>query len=467
MMLSQFEFVLFLTAVVIILWVQKNNLYRKLILLAANICFYCYWDYRFCLLLSVPVFVDFYCGRMIHRSETRSQRLRYLLVSVCVNVGILIVFKYFDFFLDSFKPLLQAFGLNARSLDLILPLGISFYTFRTLSYTIDSYYRKNEPCNSLLDYAVFITFFPILVAGPISRASKFLPQLRTFSPSLENLQAGTRLFVIGLFKKLYIADNLGSYVDPFFGSPLLFDSSTAWCVTIAYTLQIYFDFAGYSDIAIGSSRMMGFNIEDNFRFPYLATSVSEYWKRWHITLSNWIRDYVYIPLGGNRRGQIRTYINVMVAMLLCGLWHGAGWTFVFWGGCHGIALCLNRMAVYRAKSHKKIRAHSFLGSALQWLLTFLFLSLVRIPFRSPDFETAWQIMGQLFYPHSGVLWISPFAIFIIIATAIIHILKAYDLTSIIELPEKAWYTPAVLFCLAWLVFLFYAREFTPFIYAQF
>jgi alginate O-acetyltransferase complex protein AlgI len=283
-MLSQFEFVLFLIAVVIILWVQRNNLYRKLILLAANICFYCYWDYRFCLLLCVPVFVDFYCGRVIHRSEIRSQRLRYLLVSVCVNVGILVAFKYFNFFLDSLKPLLQAFGLNARSLDLILPLGISFYTFRTLSYTIDSYYRKNEPCSSLLDYAVFLTFFPIIVAGPISRPSQFLPQLKTFSPSRANLQAGIGLFVIGLFKKLYIADNLGSYVDPFFGSPLLFDSATAWCVTIAYTLQIYFDFAGYSDIAIGSSRMMGFYIEDNFRFPYLATSVSEYWKRWHITL---------------------------------------------------------------------------------------------------------------------------------------------------------------------------------------
>jgi alginate O-acetyltransferase complex protein AlgI len=467
MMLSQFEFILFFIAVVSILWVQKSNLSRKLILLVANICFYCYWDYRFCLLLAVPVIVDFYCGRMIHRSETRSHRLRYLLVSACVNVGILIVFKYFDFFLDSFKPLLQALGFKVRSLDLILPLGISFYTFRTLTYTIDSYYRKNESCNSLLDYALFITFFPILVAGPISRASHFLPQLRTFSPSYENLQIGVRLFVIGLFKKLYIADNLGSYVDQFFISPLLFDSITSWFATIAYTLQIYFDFAGYSDIAIGSSRIMGFHIEENFRFPYLATSVSEYWKRWHITLSNWIRDYLYIPLGGNRRGTIRTYLNVMVAMMLCGLWHGAGWTFVFWGVCHGAALCLNRMFVYRAKSHKRVRARSFLTSTFQWLLTFLFLSLVRVPFRSPDFQTAWQVMAQLFYPHSGVFWISPFVVFIIIATALFHVLKAYDLTSILELPEKAWYTPATLFCLAWLVFLFHARAFTPFIYAQF
>ena len=193
MSLSQFEFVLFLILVVIILSVQKGNVYRKLILLAASICFYCYWDYRFCLLLSIPVFVDFYCGRMIHRSETRARRLRYLLISICVNVGILIVFKYFNFFVGSFKPLLQALGFNARSLDLILPLGISFYTFKTLTYTIDSYYRRNEPCDSLLDYAVFITFFPTLVAGPISRASHFLPQLRTFSPSYENLQAGIRL----------------------------------------------------------------------------------------------------------------------------------------------------------------------------------------------------------------------------------------------------------------------------------
>lgn len=466
-MLSQFEFILFFIAVVAILWVQKSNLARKLVLLAANICFYCYWDYRFCLLLAVPVFVDFYCGKMIHRSEARFQRLRYLLVSICVNVGILFVFKYFDFFLDSFKPFLNTFGLNVRSLNLILPLGISFYTFRTLTYTIDLYYRKNEPCSSLLDYAVFITFFPILVAGPISRASRFLPQLKSFSPSYENLQAGIRLFAIGLFKKLYIADNLGTYVDSYFNSPLLFDSVTAWCATIAYTLQIYFDFAGYSDIAIGSSRIMGFNIEENFRFPYLATSVSEYWKRWHITLSNWIRDYVYIPLGGNRRGPIRTYVNVMVAMLLCGLWHGAGWTFVFWGGCHGVALCLNRMAVYRGKARKRVHINSFFTTFFQWLLTFLFLSLVRVPFRSPDFQTAWQIMGQLFYPHSGVFWINPFVVFIIIATALFHVLKAYNLTNILEIPERAWYTPAILFCLAWLVFLFHAREFTPFIYAQF
>jgi alginate O-acetyltransferase complex protein AlgI len=467
MSLAQFEFILFFIAVVIILWIQKGNQYRKLTLLAANVCFYCYWDYRFCLLLSIPVFVDFYCGRMIHRSETRARRLRYLLISICVNVGILIVFKYFNFFVGSFKPLLQVLGFNARSLDLILPLGISFYTFKTLTYTIDSYYRRNEPCNSLLDYAVFVTFFPTLVAGPISRASHFLPQLRTFSPGYENLQAGIRLFVIGLFKKLYIADNLGFYVDTFYGSPLVFHSITAWFAVIAYALQIYFDFSGYTDMAIGSSRILGLRIEDNFRFPYLSTSIGEFWKRWHMTLSQWIRDYVYIPLGGGRRGSIRTYLNLMIAMLLCGLWHGAGWTFVFWGGYHGAALCLNRVFKDRGKSHEKTIGASLGTSILKWLITFLVVAMGWVFFRASNFEIAWQVMGQLLYPHPGVLWIYPFAVFIIIATALFHILKALDLASIFELPENARYTPAVLFCLAWLVFLFHAREFTPFIYAQF
>jgi alginate O-acetyltransferase complex protein AlgI len=383
-----------------------------------------------------------------------------------VNLGILVLFKYFNFFVGSFKPFLQMLGFNARSLDLILPLGISFYTFKTLTYTIDLYYRKNEPCNSFLDYAVFVTFFPTLVAGPISRASHFLPQLRTFSPSCENLQIGIRLFVIGLFKKLFIADNLGFYVDSFYASPLVFDSITAWFAVVSYALQIYFDFSGYSDMAIGSSRIMGFQIEDNFNYPYLSKNIGEFWRRWHITLSQWIRDYVYIPLGGGRRGSIRIYLNLMIAMLLCGLWHGAAWTFVLWGGYHGVALCFHRAFKNRLKPGEQA-TDSSVSSIVKWLLTFFVVTIGWVFFRSPDFKAAWQVIGQLFLPHSGVQWIYPFAVFIIIATVIFHILKALDLSRILELSEKAWYTPAVLFCLVWLVFLFYSREFTPFIYAQF
>jgi alginate O-acetyltransferase complex protein AlgI len=466
MSLSQFEFILFLILVVIALSIKKSNISRKWILLASSICFYSYWDYRFCLLLSIPILVDFYCGKMIHRSEARTKKLSYLLISICVNIGVLVVFKYFNFFIGSFKPLFQTFGFHVRSLDLLLPLGISFYTFKTLTYTIDLYYKRIEACEGLLDYAVFVTFFPTIVAGPISRASHFLPQLKTFSPSYENLHAGIRLFVIGLFKKLFIADNLGFYVDGYYASPLVFDSITAWCAVLSYTLQIYFDFSGYSDMAIGSSRIMGFHIEENFRYPYLSTSIGEFWRRWHITLSKWIRDYLYIPLGGNRKGTTRTYVNLMIAMLLCGLWHGAAWTFVFWGGYHGAALCCNNVSKNRARSDKN--TSDFSGtSILKWFVTFLVVTLGWVFFRSPKFGTAWQVMGQLFSPHSGVLWIYPFAVFIIIATALFHIVKTRNLTGILEVPEKAWYTPAVLFCLAWLVFLFHAREFTPFIYAQF
>jgi len=314
--LSQFEFILFLILVVITLVVFKDNTIRKSTLLIASICFYCYWDYRFCLLLAIPIFVDFYCGRLIHSSSMMSQRRRYLLVSICINIGILIAFKYFNFFIDSFKPLLKVFGLNVYSLDLILPLGISFYTLKTLTYTIDLYYKKTEHCESLLDYAVFVTFFPTIVAGPILRASHFLPQLTAFSTSGENLRVGIRLFVIGLFKKLFIADNLAFYVDSFYASPLVFDSTTAWFAVISYTIQIYFDFSGYSDMAIGSSRIMGLHIEDNFHYPYLSTSIGEFWRRWHISLSTWIRDYLYIPLGGNRKNIKRTYINLLISMLL-------------------------------------------------------------------------------------------------------------------------------------------------------
>lgn len=466
MSLSQFEFILFLILVVITLVVFKDNTIRKSTLLIASICFYCYWDYRFCLLLAIPIFVDFYCGRLIHSSSMMSQRRRYLLVSICINIGILIAFKYFNFFIDSFKPLLKVFGLNVYSLDLILPLGISFYTLKTLTYTIDLYYKKTEHCESLLDYAVFVTFFPTIVAGPILRASHFLPQLTAFSTSGENLRVGIRLFVIGLFKKLFIADNLAFYVDSFYASPLVFDSTTAWFAVISYTIQIYFDFSGYSDMAIGSSRIMGLHIEDNFYYPYLSTSIGEFWRRWHISLSTWIRDYLYIPLGGNRKNIKRTYINLLISMLLCGLWHGAAWTFVFWGGYHGAALCFHRAF----KSWAKPNGQTFVSygpSIAHWFITFFVVTIGWIFFRSPNFSGAIQVIGQLFFSQSGVRWIYPFALFIIVSTTIFHILKALNLTRPLELPEKAWYTPAVLFCLAWLVFLFHASEFKPFIYAKF
>jgi alginate O-acetyltransferase complex protein AlgI len=353
---------------------------RNIVLLIAGYYFYAWWDWRFLSLLWITTLFDYFCGRMLRinpgdpgfevvgvdhgnsaspaesHAIVRSQKDKWFVAaSMVVNLTILGFFKYFNFFVDSAAVVLGKFGLQAHApvLHIILPLGISFYTFQSMNYVIDVYRGELEGEKSLLNFALFVSFFPHLVAGPILRATALMPQIKTPNEiTWEKICSGFYLFVWGLFKKVVIADNIAAVVDRAFGVfPATFDQlhatkgilggGTALMGIYAFAIQIYCDFSGYTDMARGTARMLGFELMHNFDLPYFAANASDFWRRWHISLSSWLRDYLYIPLGGNRKGNFRTYVNLMITMLLGGLWHGAAWTFVIWGGYHGSLLCIH------------------------------------------------------------------------------------------------------------------------------
>jgi D-alanyl-lipoteichoic acid acyltransferase DltB (MBOAT superfamily) len=317
---------------------------QLLVLLAASYVFYGWWDARFLILIVFSSLLDFQVGRAIHRSHAPRRRLRYLQISLVGNLGLLAYFKYANFFIESLQAALTNVGLDPHlpTLSVLLPVGISFYTFQTLSYSLDIYYRRLAPTDSLLAFMVYVAAFPQLVAGPIVRARDFLPQLRE-SLFARSDPAGVVLVLYGLSKKLFVADPLGRrLVDPLFASPGAHGSIDALLAIHAYSFQIFLDFSAYSDIAIGLGLLFGLQLPVNFREPYSSRNPAEFWRRWHITLSSWLRDYLYIPLGGNRIGPLRTYVNLMLVMLIGGLWHGAAWTFVGWGALHGLYLVVHR-----------------------------------------------------------------------------------------------------------------------------
>ena len=334
---------------VIYLALQGQRRWQNALLLIASYVFYGWWDARFTLLLALSTGADFLLGRalgaMPRTDAYQGRRKRLLLSSLAINLSILGFFKYFNFFSTSTTALLRSFGMNADALtiNVILPVGISFYTFQTLSYTIDIYRGRLEPTRDPLAFAVFVAFFPQLVAGPIERASHFLPQLlRVRKVKAADIEAGTALLVLGYLKKLVVADNMGPIVDRVFASGSNAVGLDVVLGVVAFALQIYGDFSGYSDIARGTARLMGFDLMVNFRLPYFAKSPSDFWRRWHISLSTWLRDYVYIPLGGNRSGRLNAYRNLTLTMWIGGLWHGAAWNYVLWGAYHGALLCVYR-----------------------------------------------------------------------------------------------------------------------------
>jgi len=343
---NSIAFLVFFPLVWAIHWRLGSSRDRTRCLVVASLFFYGYWDWRFLGLLLLSIAVDFGCGLALDRSQSPRRRRAVLCVSLGTNLGLLALFKYFDFFSRSAAELLRAVGFEADpiTLRLILPLGISFYTFQTLAYTIDVYRGRFRACRDPWLFASYVSFFPQLVAGPIERAGRLLPQLasqRRFDPRQQ--WDGVLLITQGFFKKLVVADNLGIVVDFVFsggGSP-----ESPWLVLLgvwAFALQIYGDFSGYSDIARGLARCLGIELVENFRAPYLAQNPQDFWRRWHISLSTWLRDYLYIPLGGSRRHPRRTVLNLGATMLLGGLWHGASWTFVVWGAYHGLILILHR-----------------------------------------------------------------------------------------------------------------------------
>jgi D-alanyl-lipoteichoic acid acyltransferase DltB (MBOAT superfamily) len=365
---------------------------RKAFLLAASYLFYAAYNPAFTVLLLFSTAVDYVlAGRMV-RAVTPGYRRFLLLISLFVNLGLLGVFKYGAFLVESFHALIGVhFGMARPGIEIFLPVGISFYTFQTLSYTIDVYRGRLEPCRNLLDFALYVSFFPQLVAGPIVRAVQFLPQLgHLHNPSEQRVEYGILRIAIGLVKKIFLADVLGAYVDVVFGTPVHFGAGNLLLAIYAYAYQIYFDFSAYSDIAIGLGAIFGLTIPENFDRPYLSTSPREFWKRWHITLSTWLRDYLYISLGGNRFGQWATMRNLMITMLLGGLWHGAAWTFVAWGAYHGLLL-----VAQHAAENRGWHAPFELPVWLRRVITFHLVVLGWVVFRAASFADAVTILHGL------------------------------------------------------------------------
>jgi len=346
MLFNSFDYLLFLPIVFIIYWLlHKKHAWQNILLLVASYVFYAWWDWRFLSLIIYSSLVDYLIGKKIHKENSPQSKKRLLLLSLFSNLGLLAVFKYYNFFASSFSQLMLSVGweVDSLTLNIILPVGISFYTFQTLSYTIDIYRGNIKPTNNLVSFFTYVSFFPQLVAGPIERAKNLIPQIeskRTFS--IDYFKEGLLQIFIGLFRKIVIADNLGIYVDSIYSDVTIHNSTSLLLATIFYAFQIYFDFAGYSDIAIGSAKLFGFKFGKNFNAPYFSRSLTEFWRKWHISLSSWLRDYLYISLGGNRKGKINMYRNLMITMLLGGLWHGSSWNFVIWGGIHGVFLAMEK-----------------------------------------------------------------------------------------------------------------------------
>lgn len=403
MLFNSFVFFFFLIFVVTIYY-NVGIKYRKLLLLISSYVFYGYWDYRFTILLAISTLVDFLLGKKLYVAKEKNEKKKLLLLSVCVNLGILTLFKYYDFFVDSFSAIAGQFNQNLDylHLNIILPVGISFYTFQTMSYTIDIYRDKLKPTKSIIDFAVFVSFFPQLVAGPIERARNLLPQIAINKlPSKEQINSGIVLIVMGLFKKVLIGDTTGRIVDQIFSQPEIYKSPELLSALILFSIQIYADFSGYSNIARGTAKLLGFELMKNFEQPYLSRNITEFWRRWHISLSSWLKDYLYISLGGNRKSEYKTYLNLFITMLLGGLWHGASWNFVIWGGLHGLYLAIHKVILKGKKveltSYVYNGFYSFLKYLLQVLLTYIIVLFAWLFFRATDFDTSIYFIEKMIY----------------------------------------------------------------------
>lgn len=377
-----------LSATATLLLASKRS--RLLFLLGASYFFYAMWDWRFLPLIFASSSVDFWLGQQIGRAQTQSSRRRWLWVTVVLNLGVLAWFKYLGFGIESARALLAQFDvqLPRGTLEVALPVGVSFFTFESMSYVIDVYRRELEPHESYLEYLGFVAFFPHLVAGPIIRPKDLLPQLAT-APRFSADAASRALYLIGwgLLKKVAIGDYLAlNLIDRVFDAPTMYSSLEVYVAMLSYAVQIYCDFSGYTDIAIGSALLLGIRFPLNFDAPYKARNIQDFWRRWHISLSTWLRDYLYVPLGGNRKGPLRTYVNLFVTMVLGGLWHGASWTFVVWGALHGVALAAHRLFTRGASGQSRRTSTSRWLAVLNVLVTFHFVVFCWVFFRASSFE---------------------------------------------------------------------------------
>lgn len=406
MLFNSIEFGIFLPIVFFLYWfvTNRNLKVQNSLLLVVSYIFYGWWDWRFLSLIVFSSFVDYLVGIGLSRNDDSNRRRMLLIVSVLVNLGFLGFFKYFNFFSESFADAFTLLGrpFEASRLNIILPVGISFYTFQTLSYTIDVFQRRLEPTKDIIAFFAFVSFFPQLVAGPIERATSLLPQFYS-SRSFDPVQAvdGLRQILWGLFKKIVIADNCAQYVNEAFAQPGDYSGSTLLYAGVLFAFQIYGDFSGYSDIAIGTARLFGFKLMQNFAFPYFSRDIAEFWRRWHISLSTWFRDYVYIPLGGSRGGIWMKVRNTFIIFIVSGFWHGANWTFIFWGflnACYFLPLLLLNL---NRKNTDTVAENSWLPSVKEFFqmgITFFITIIAWIFFRAANLTAAFDYLGYLFSP---------------------------------------------------------------------
>jgi len=402
------EFLLFFTMVFVIYWALPWRSARIWLLLIASFYFYACWNKRLAFLITGTTVLDYLLALGMDHSRLPRRRRLLLGISLFANLGLLCYFKYANFFLLSLDEALIAAGSSTwfRPLRVILPIGISFYTFEAINYTVDVYRRRLPAERHFGHFLLFILFFPHLVAGPIVRACDFLPQVRR--PKRWNwfrLHLGLQFILMGLFKKLVIADRMAWYVDPVYADPGAYQTGTAWLALFAYAMQVYGDFSGYSDLAIGTAHLLGYKLAQNFDMPFLAVNVADFWRRWHMSLSSWLRDYIFIPLGGSRGGEWKTNRNLFLTMTLCGLWHGAAWSFVGFGIVQGLYMTIQRAFHRRCRQHPRLDAvlRSLPGTIFRIALTFVTFCLSLVLFRATDFATAGHMFQRLFQPSADLL----------------------------------------------------------------
>jgi len=467
MLFHSFAFFVLFTVTFAVYWSIQNHRMRVVLLLAASIVFYAQWNSLLVLLILFSALFDFYMARWIEASMSPLRRKALLTVSISCSLGLLAYFKYTNFLFDAAYSVAHFLGIESTApvFRVFLPLGISFYTFETISYVVDVYRGRIKAERYFPDYALFLMFFPHLIAGPIVRPGHFLPQAKRIKYlNWYRVQVGVQLFLLGLIKKAVIADQLANLVDPVFASPGIYSSGALWAAVLCYTVQIYCDFSGYSDMAIGVAHTLGFHLPVNFNMPYFALNIADFWRRWHISLSTWLRDYLYIPLGGNRHGAARMYRNIFATMLLGGLWHGAGWTFIFWGFYHGLLLAV----------HRAIRWPDWLDNKMfvpvRIMATFLCVSIGWVFFRAKSLPDAWLVLSRMFVPAQGLEL--PPHVAMVVAGLLLLVFLAHILSLVVDWQELLRRMPiqtaaAVLAIGFMLVQLFTPDSGGAFIYFQF
>jgi alginate O-acetyltransferase complex protein AlgI len=471
MLFNTINFAIFLP-IVIILYYSISHKYRWILLLTASYIFYMSWRVEYIFLIVISTLIDYFSGLMMEKRPDRKSRLPFLIISLISNLGILFFFKYYNFASDNINFITSAFNYdgNMPIMNFLLPVGISFYTFQTLSYSIDVYLGKQKAERHLGYFALYVSFFPQLVAGPIERFSRLTPQFKAkHKLTYDNLANGLRLILYGLFIKMVIADNLAVIVDKVYSSPESFSTINLLTGLFFYSFQIYSDFYGYSIIAIGSALIMGIKIIDNFKTPYLAKNIAEFWQRWHISLSTWFRDYLYFPLGGNKSKKFRWVLNIIVVFIVSGIWHGANWTFLIWGGVFGLLYLLEKITNSWLKLKNESSPFS-LGHIALALKTFVLVTFIWVFFRSQNFNEAINIFELVFknINVSGIALQIPIATWIFLVVFIITDILLYNNrfdTWVSPLPYLLRWT--VYGILLFSIIVFPGVENFPFIYFQF